>query len=64
MAVSAFRGNLETLINRESRENESNTPDFILAKFLHNCLDSFDEAVRERDSWYDVVLEPGASSKP
>jgi len=39
-------------INMNSAENSSNTPDFVLAKYLLNCLDAFDEATRERDRWY------------
>ena len=42
---------LETLLNRHSRENASNTPDFILARFMRECLLSFEAAVRRRDEW-------------
>lgn len=49
---SAFRAGLEELINRHSRENGSNTPDFILAQFLFGCLYYFDEAVNRRTDWY------------
>ena len=50
---------LETLLNGYSEENESNTPDFILAKFMLACLEQFNVATRERDRWYGVHLEPG-----
>jgi hypothetical protein len=33
-------------------ENGSDTPDFILARFLADCLEAFDSAVRTRDDWY------------
>jgi hypothetical protein len=33
-----FRKELEQLINRNSRENGSNTPDFILAQYIEGCL--------------------------
>jgi hypothetical protein len=56
-----FRDELETLINRHSVENGSNTPDFMLAGFLNSCLDAFDHTVRERDKWYGVHLCPGNS---
>jgi hypothetical protein len=56
-----FRDELETLINRHSVENGSNTPDFILAGFLNSCLDVFDHSVRERDKWYGVSLCPSNS---
>ena len=50
---------LETLLNGYSEENESNTPDFILAKFMLSCLENFNVATRCRDRWYGVHLEPG-----
>lgn len=46
-----FRSELESLLNRYSCENGSNTPDFILAGFLIACLASFDLAVRHRATW-------------
>lgn len=42
------------VINQHSAERESNTPDFILAQFLINCLSAFDNAVKARDKWYGV----------
>jgi len=50
--MSKFRKELETLINSHSLENASNTPDFILAEYLENCLKAFDYAVLQRTSWY------------
>lgn len=47
-----FRDEIRTVLNRYSMENGSNTPDFVLAKFLKNCLHTFDLAVKERDNWY------------
>ena len=49
--MSIFRKELETLINKNSLENGSNTPDFILAEYLENCLKAFDYAVLQRTSW-------------
>jgi hypothetical protein len=55
-----FREKLEHLINRESMENGSNTPDYILAQFLLGCLKVFDEAVSNRDYWYHGdICSPG-----
>jgi len=48
----SFREELEMLLNKRSKENGSNTPDFILAKFLDDCLNAFDECVNARTSWY------------
>ena len=50
-----FRRELESLINRHSQENNSNTPDFILAQYLESCLAAFDYAVSERERWYGRV---------
>jgi len=50
--MSKFRKELEVLINQHSLENGSNTPDFILAEYLENCLKAFDYAVLQRTSWY------------
>ena len=49
---SEFEKELELLINRYSKENNSNTPDFILARYLNAVLDNFCAAVNEREQWY------------
>ncbi|KKM79721.1 hypothetical protein LCGC14_1347080 [marine sediment metagenome] len=48
-----FREELASLINQHSKENESNTPDWILAEYLDACLVAFDLAVQSRETWYD-----------
>lgn len=50
--MNDFETELEHLINRFSMENESDTPDFILARYLHNCLKAYNGAVVRRESWY------------
>ena len=50
--MSTFRKDLESLINRYSIENGSDTPDFILADYLNDCLQAFDKAVVLRHEWY------------
>ena len=47
-----FRKEIEAIINRHSKENGSNTPDFILAQFLEECLMLFDKTVRQREIWH------------
>lgn len=49
---SAFENDLRRVLNRHSRENISNTPDFILANYLMACLEAFDEASKVRKSWH------------
>ena len=48
----SFEKNLEQLLNKFSQENGSNTPDFILARYLMACLEAFNSAVLRRESWY------------
>lgn len=50
----SFETELEHLINKYSKENDSNTPDFILAEYLKGCLDVFNNIVPKRDKWYGV----------
>lgn len=52
MSKTAFRKELCDLINRESMENGSDTPDFILAEYLSDCLDVFDRTMEAREKWY------------
>jgi hypothetical protein len=59
-----LRDELRDAINRVSAENGSNTPDLILANFLQEVLEAFDEAVRGRDLWYGVSLGPRNLSNP
>lgn len=63
--MSDFRKELEQLINRNSKENGSNTPDFILAEFLSDSLAAFDKATVLRSGWYGPKGDfggPGGSS--
>lgn len=62
MSLSRFRTELTSLINSESRENGSNTPDWILANFLTDCLRLFDAAVNARERWHG--REPQLISDP
>jgi hypothetical protein len=58
--MGKFRDALRDLINGHSKENGSNTPDFILARYLDVCLQNFDLAVKERERWYGRHDKPGA----
>ena len=48
----SFREALENLINCCNIEAGSDTPDFMLAEYLCDCLAAFDKATRNRDEWY------------
>jgi hypothetical protein len=45
---------LRSLLNCASRENESNTPDFVLANYLLDCLRAFELATNQRAHWYGL----------
>ena len=51
-----LRQKIEEAINKTSSENGSNTPDFILAEYLTDCLTAFDRAVTLRCRWYGHPL--------
>jgi len=53
-----FEEKLTGLINSECIENDSNTPDFLLAEYLNSCLKAWNTGVKARDKWYGVNLEP------
>ena len=56
----AFVEELRAVINRRSRENASNTPDYILALYLERCLESFEIAIQQRETWYGRDARPSA----
>jgi hypothetical protein len=56
-APVAFRQLIEEAINRCSMENGSNTPDFILADYLADCLEAYDKAIVRREDWYGRPLK-------
>jgi hypothetical protein len=53
-----LRDEIQQAINKHSAENGSNTPDFILASFLADCLDAFDRATNSRTEWYKPAPQP------
>lgn len=45
---------IREVINCECAERNSNTPDYILAEYLLDCLAAFDKATMARDNWYSA----------
>jgi len=58
----SFQKELTALINKHSLENGSNTPDFLLAGYLHECLLAFNSATRTREDWYGRTYDSPAST--
>lgn len=54
-----FTEELQSLLNRYGAEKASNTPDFILANYVKQCLVIFAEASNAREKWYGKELRPG-----
>jgi len=48
---SSFVAELKDLINKHSMDGGSNTPDFILAEYLKQCLKTFDMCIQRREEW-------------
>lgn len=47
-----FQEELRQVINRHSKEGGSDTPDYILAKYLEDCLTAYNRTVQARESWF------------
>jgi len=48
----SFLEELTSLINKHSKESESDTPDFLLAQYIEDCLAAYAKVVRARDVWW------------
>ena len=53
--MSDFRKELASLINKHSKENGSNTPDFILVEYLDDCLKAYDKSSEHRERWHTKI---------
>jgi len=54
--MSELQNEIKALINKRSRENISDTPDWILAGYLNNCLQAFEQATIHREHYYGREL--------
>lgn len=51
-----FLESLGELINMYSIENGSDTPDYLLAEYLSDCLIAYQKVVTKRDKWFGVDM--------
>jgi hypothetical protein len=51
-AQPTFAQELAKLLNKYSIENDSGTPDFILAEYIRVTLWAFSTAMAQREAWY------------
>lgn len=47
-----FRKELTSLINKYCKENESDTPDFLLAEYIDDMVEVYTSVIRKRDKWF------------
>ena len=59
---SAFIKEIAAVINKYSMENNSNTPDFILAEMLLGFLTVFENTTRKREEWFGEKSDVGKCS--
>ena len=67
----SLENELASTLNKASAENESNTPDWILAEYMIACLGAFTVATLRREDWYgcrhypskDAGVPPSTRSK-
>ena len=57
--MESLEHDITCLINKHLREQDSNTPDFILAEYLMACLSAFEVASNRREVFYKVEHKPG-----
>lgn len=50
--IDEFKQELTALINKYSLENGSDTPDFVLAEYLVECLRIFNHTIGDREHWF------------
>lgn len=64
--MNGFEDELRSVLNRYSQENGSDTPDFILAKYLNDCLTTWNHAVSAREKWYRRTrgIKAGSADDP
>lgn len=54
-----LESDIAAVLNKHCAENDSNTPDFILAQYLIACLAAFNAASLAREKWYGKSLRIG-----
>ena len=54
--MKQFTKELTALINKYSIKNQSDIPDYILANYLVNCLQNFNEHIIDLNDWQASIL--------
>lgn len=59
-----LRDELTELLKRHSIENKLENPDFILSRYMMDCLESFDRTTLLKNYWYGKLKEEIKSNNP
>lgn len=49
--MSDFEKELTDLLNRYSIDQKTDTPDFVLARYLNDCINSLSTMIDKRENW-------------
>lgn len=52
-----FYNELAALLNKYNREKDSDTPDYILANYLMECLKTFNNITKQREKWHGRLTD-------
>ena len=63
-ALTQFEQEVRDLINKYSLENDSDSPDFLLAAYLRSCLEVISGFVRQRERWYGRRVKSDTAPNP
>jgi hypothetical protein len=61
--IMNFEEKLKGLINEYCKENDSSTPDFILANYLKGCLNLYNDTIQARDKWWNIEFDDSMGVK-
>lgn len=50
--LDSFKKELAFLVNKYSLENQTDTPDYVIADYLVRCLRNWNTTYQEREKWY------------
>ncbi len=63
MSQGTLLQDLRAVINKHCAEGPSDTPDLILAEYLHRCLDNWTATTKLRDAWYGRPCGDGSAMR-
>lgn len=48
---------IRAALNEHNAEAGSNTPDYVLARYLMACLNAFNDGIKERNRWAALSID-------